>query len=155
MKTREIGVISIHPDRSQPLATDLKHILCALEGALENWVWCVKNVDWLGDDAETFCNAVQMAGYEGLWIDSHELVEQASRVYQTIEGEFFAFPRSLDRQDVSATDLDTGSFRTSKAVVAIVAVDGCYFDVYSKDPEVTSLLEKLPNARSEDPGHYF
>jgi hypothetical protein len=155
MQTRELGVISIRPDPSQPLGMDLKHILAVLEGKLGSWVWCVKNLDWLGNQAEAFCDAVEAAGPQGLWIDSHDLVARASGVYQTIEGEFFAFPRSIDRQAVQPTDLDLSSFPTSRALAVIVAVDGCYFDVYSKDPEVTALLETLPNARSESPDHYF
>ena len=155
MQIRELGVISIHPDPSQPLGMDLKHILHAFDGKLENWIWCMKNLDWLGNGAEAFFEAVEAAGPRGLWIDSHDLVAVVSGIYQTIEGEFFAFPRSIDRQEVGATDLDLSSFPASKAVIAIVAVDGCYFEVYSKDPEVTSLLEKLPNARSESPDRYF
>jgi hypothetical protein len=155
MQIRELDVISIHPDPSQPLGMDLKHILSALEGKLGDWVWCVKNLDWLGNDGEAFCEAVETAGPEGLWIDSHDLVEKVKGIYQTIEGEFLAFPRSIERQDVRTIDLGLSSFPTSRALVAIVAVDGCYFDVYSKDPEVTSLLQKLPNARSERPENYF
>jgi hypothetical protein len=155
MQIRELGVISIHLDPSHPLEMDLKHILSILEGKLEHWVWCVRGLDWLGDGGEAFCQAVEAAGPGGLWIDSHGLGEEARRIYQTIEGEFLAFPRSIDRRHVRAIDLDLSSFPTSKAVVAIVAVDGCYFDVYSKDPEVTALLEKLPNAKSENPERYF
>jgi len=155
MKTRELGVLSFHPDPSEPLGLDLKHILSALEGKLGDWVWSVKTLDWLGNEAEAFCEAVEAAGPGGLWIDSHDLVAVVSGIYQTIEGEFFAFPRSIDRREVGTIDLDLSSFPASKAVIAIIAVDGCYFDIYSKDPEVTSLLEKLPNARSESPERYF
>jgi hypothetical protein len=155
MQTRELNVISIHPDPSHPLGTDLRHILSALEGKLEEWVWCVKNLDWLGNGAEAFCEAVEAAGSGGLWIDSRDLLAVVSGIYQTIEGEFIAFPRSIDRHMVDTTDLDLSSFPASKSVIAIVAVDGCYFDVYSKDPEVTSVVEKLPNARSERPDLYF
>jgi hypothetical protein len=155
MQTRELGVVSIHPDPSQPLGVDIKDILSALERKLEGWVWCVKNLDWLGNDGEAVCEAVEAAGPGGLWLESREFIEESREIYQTIEGEFFAFPRSIDRQDVRASDLDLSSFPTSRAVVAIVAVDGCYFDVYSNEHEVTCLLATLPNARSERPEDYF
>jgi hypothetical protein len=156
MRTRELAVVSIHPDRSEPLGVDLKHILAALEGSLGAWVWCVKNLDWLGEDGESLCQAVEAAGPDGLWIDSNELREYVGRIYQTIEGEFLAFPKSIDRQRLDGNDVDLSSFPTSKAVVAIVAVDGCYFDVYSKDPGVTaSLVEGLQNVRLENPDQYF
>ena len=80
MQTRELGIISIHPNPSQPLGMDLKHILSALENKLGNWVWCVKNPDWLGNGAEAFCEAVEAAGPGGLWIDSHDLVAAVSGI---------------------------------------------------------------------------
>ena len=106
MPIRELGVISIHPDPSQPLGMDLRHILSTLGGNLGDWIWCVKKLDWLGDDGEAFCAAVEAAGPGGLWIDSHDLVEKAKGIYQTIEGEFLAFPRSIDRRNVRTIDLD-------------------------------------------------
>jgi hypothetical protein len=156
MRMQELAVVSIHPDRSNPLGLDLKHILSALEKTREDCVWCVKNLDWLGENGESLCEAVEAAGPEGMWIDSKDLARTVSGIYQTIEGEFLAFPASINRQDIGALELELSSFPGSRAIVAVVAVDGCYFDVYSKDPETTRLLHaKFPDAKDENPDRYF
>jgi hypothetical protein len=99
---------------------------------------------------------VEAAGPGGLWIDSEGLVKQSNGIYQTIEGKFMAFPKSIDRRELGPLDLSVSSFPASKAVVAVVAVDGCYFDVFSKDHETTNRLhEKFPDAMVEDPALYF
>ena len=156
MRTNEIDVLSLHPDPSNPLALDLKHLLSAFGHKLVDWVWCVKNLDWLGEEGESFCRAVEAAGPGGLWIDSRDLVQQVRGIYQTIEGEFVAFPESIERQSLGPLDLSLSSFPASKAVVAVVAIDGCYFDVYSKDSEATNLLQKrFPDATVENAELYF
>jgi hypothetical protein len=156
MKTQEVNVVSLHPDPSNPLGLDLKHILSSLDRKLVDWVWCVKNLDWLGENGESLCEAVEAAGSEGFWIDSQDLVKEVRGIYQTIEGEFVAFPRSIDRRDLEAIDLDLASFPASRAVVAVVAVDGCCFDVYSKDSETLKMLQdRFPDAKHENPDLYF
>src|SRR5205823_4888644 len=108
------------------------------------------------EDGETFCRAVEAAGPEGLWQTSDELLRRAQGIYQTIEGSFLAFSRSLDRHTIDGSDLELASFPSSKAEFAIVAVDGCYFDVYSKDAVVThDLLDRFPNAQSEPTDRFF
>jgi hypothetical protein len=156
MKTRELSVISLHPDPSNPLGLDLKQIISALDREIEDWVWCVKHLDWLGENGESLCQAVEAAGAGGFWIDSPVLLQEVAGIYQTIEGEFIAFPRTIDRRQLGLLDLSLSSFPASRAVVAIVAVDGCYFDVYSKDSKTTGrLYERFPDARVEDPKLYF
>ncbi len=156
MRTQELAVVSLQPDPSCPLGLDLKHILSALGGKLRDWVWCLKDLDWLGENGESLRDAVEAAGPGGLWIDSRDLLDIVAGIYQTIEGEFLAFPESIDRRDLGAPDLDLSSFPASRAVLAVVAVDGCSFDVYSKDPETTHLLQDtFPGARSENLDHYF
>jgi hypothetical protein len=156
MRLQEVSVVSLHPDPSDPLGLDLKHILSAFEPKLADWAWCVKNLDWLGENGESLCEAVETAGPEGFWIDSQDLVKEVGGIYQTIEGEFMAFPRSIDRRDLESLDLDLSSFPASRAVVGVVAVDGCYFDVYSKDSEALKMLHaKFPDAKNENPDLYF
>src|SRR5438094_229702 len=140
MQTQELSVISIHPDPARPLDLDLKHILSGLGERLESWVWCITDLDWLGEDGEMLCRAVEAAGPGGLWLDSQELIQHVQGIYQTIEGSFLAFPTSLDRRIIDESDRDLASFPLSKAEFAIVAVDGCYFDVYSKDAVATHDL---------------
>src|SRR2546430_2351613 len=115
MQTQELSVFSIHPDPTQPLGLDLKHILSGLGSRLGNWVWCVRNLDWLGKDGETLCQAVEAAGPEGLWLDSQELVQHTQDIYQTIEGSFLAFPKLLDRRTIDSSDLGLAGFPLSKA----------------------------------------
>jgi hypothetical protein len=156
MQTHELAVISIHPDQARPLDLDLRHILSALGKRSENWVWCVRDLDWLGEDGETLYRAVEAAGPTGFWLGSQELEQRAQSIYQTIEGSFLAFPKSLDRRSLDITDLDLASFPASQAEFAIVAVDGCYFDIYSKDALATQdLLGRFPNVHSEPTDRYF
>jgi hypothetical protein len=156
MQTQELSVLSIHPDPARPLDLDLRHILSALGERLGNWVWCVRHLDWLGKDGETLGWAVEAAGPGGLWLDSQQLIEGAQGIYQTIEGSFLAFSKSLDRRTIDASDLALASFPRNKADFAIIAVDGWYFDIYSKDSLITNdLLHKFPSARAEPPDRYF
>jgi hypothetical protein len=156
MKTQEVTVLSLRPDPANPLGLDLKHILSAFDRNLGDWVWCLKNLDWLGENGESLCQAVEAAGPGGFWIDSRDLVKEVNGIYQTIEGDFMAFPRSIDRRNLGVLDLSLSSFPASKSVIAVVAVDGCYFDIYSKDPESTNtLLERFPDATVENPELYF
>ena len=149
-------MISIHPNPARPLDLDLRHILAAVGDRLETWVWCIRDLDWLGEDGEALCRAVEAAGLEGLWLDSEELLQRAQGIYQTIEGSFLAFSQSLERRTIDAADLDLASFPLSKAEFAIIAVDGCSFDVYSKDAVVThNLLDRFPNTQSEPTDRYF
>lgn len=153
MSIREPPVLLLHPDPCNPLGLDLKHILSTIGPKLADWVWLIKDLDCLGENGEPFCQAVEAASPEGFQIDSQDLVKAADGIYQTIEGEFLAFPRSAVRQGLVPLDLSLSSFSASQAVVA---VDECYFDVYPKDAEVTDRLhERSPDVRIENPGLYF
>lgn len=155
MQARTICVFTIRPDPSRPLAMDLKHILAALDGAPAAWVWCVRGVDVLGEGAEAFCEAVEAAGPGGLWVESDDLLSIAAGIYQTIEGTFLAFPEGTEPGMIPASDLDLASFPTSPAVLAIVAVDGSWFDVYVKDPDLATRIEALPGTTADDPRRFF
>jgi hypothetical protein len=155
MKTQNISIVSIHPDPAQPLALDIKHILEAFGPYLDRWVWCVRNLDWLGDDAEALCQRVETAGSAGLWMTSQELLGHARNVYQTIEGELLAFPYETDPKTVTARELNLRCFPASRAELAIVAVDGGFFEAYAKDPDAMSRLRRFGDVRDEDPTKYF
>lgn len=155
MPTRNIAIVSVHPDPAQPLACDLKDLLAALGAYLEEWVWCVRNLDWLGPNSEAFCKEVEAAGPEGLWISSRELLSQAAKVYQTIEGEFLAFPREIDPRTVAISERNLESFPRNRAELAIAAVDGGFFEVFAKDPILLTALKGCKDVREEDPSVYF
>jgi Protein of unknown function (DUF2691) len=154
MKTQNIAVVSIHPDSSLPLGIDVKDILTALVPFLPQWTWCVRNLDWLGENADAACQAVEAAP-NGLWMSSQELLAHASKIYQTIDGEFVAFPRNVEPKDVNPPELRLAAFPESRAELAIVAVDGSYFEVYAKDPDIAASLRGLGNVRDENPDQYF
>ena len=153
MKTQNVSIVSIHPDPAKPLELDVKHILAALGPHLQQWTWCVRNLDWLGENAEAICKRVEAAAPKGLRITSPELLEAARGVYQTIEGEFIAFPRDLDALEVDLQG-GVGSFPTSKADFAIVAVDGSFFVIYAKDPDILVSLRGIGDIREEDVSLY-
>ena len=149
MITQNVSIVSIHPDPVQPLELDIKHILSALGPAMQGWIWCVRNLEWLGENAEAFNRRVDAAGAAGLWVPAQELLDAARGVYQTIEGEFQAFPHEVDPEETLAL------FPASQAELAIVAVDGGFFEVYAKDPEVLARLRNFKDVRNEDPRVYF
>jgi hypothetical protein len=155
MKTQDITILSIHPDATQPLAFDLKELLAALKPYCERWIWCVRNLDWLGENSEAVCQQVEAAGLAGLWMSSQDLLGHARGIYQTIEGEFLAFPREVDPRTVNADEVNLGAFPASRAELVIVAVDGGFFEVYAKDPKLLTPLRQFKDVREEDPGAYF
>jgi hypothetical protein len=156
MTTRELAVISIRPDPARPLGLDLGSILAAFGDRLARWVWCVRDLDWLGEDDEAFCRAVEAAGPHGLWLASDELLAHARGIHQTVEGTFLAFPGSLAPAAIRDDELLLASFPTSRAEVAIEAVDGILFDVHTKSPEIAeNLLRRFSGAHAEDPTCYY
>jgi len=84
-----------------------------------------------------------------------DLLNQARKVYQTVAGAFLAFPRGLNMKSIAADDLNLRAFPSSRAELAIVAVDGSFFEVFAKDPELLTPLRKFPDVREENPAAYF
>jgi hypothetical protein len=57
---------------------------------------------------------------------------------------------------VTVEDVNLGLFPTSKAELAIVAVDSSFFEIYAKDPQlVTALQHHFKEVRLQDPASYF
>jgi hypothetical protein len=155
MKTQNISIVSVHPDPANALSLDIKDILTALAPELPRWTWCVRNLDWLGKDADALCLRAENAGPQGYWISSEELLGYARNVYQTIEGQFLAFPKDVGPMNVPLEQLQISAFADSAAELGIVAVDGGFFDVYAKDAANLSLLRQLGDVREEDTKMYF
>lgn len=155
MKTENVSIVSIRPDPSRPLGLDVKDILTALHAQMPHWRWCVRNLDWLGENADTLCRIVEQAGPGGHWMDSQDLQDQACRVYQTIEGEFLAFPLDVEPSAVTHAEMQLSAFPESRAELAIVAVDGGFFEVYTKDADIVALLRQFRDVRDEDAKMYF
>ncbi len=154
MKTQNIAIVSIHPDPAVPLGIDVKDILAALARRLPEWIWCIRKLDWLGENADALCQMVE-ATPTGLWMTSQDLVAQARGIYQTIDGEFLAFPRKTEPKAVEDQEVSLAFFPESRAELAIVAVDGGYFDIYAKDASDVAALHGLRNAHAENPDEYF
>lgn len=156
MNTTTVSIVSVRPDPDRRLDLDLKHILSALAPFLSEWMWCIRNLDWLGDQgSEDLCLAVETAGRKGLWMSSQDLVDIANRVYQTIEGEFVAFAKCIDAETISSDDLALGCFPRNEAQLAIVAIDGGFFEVYAKDATFLMPFQGMRSTQQEDPSKYF
>jgi hypothetical protein len=155
VKTQSIAIVSLHPDPDKPLAFDLKEILAALGPQLQSWIWCVRNLDWLGENADAICETVEAAAPGGIWLKSDDLLKRARGVYQTIEGELLAFPCEIDPKTVPVQELSLRAFPGGRAELAIVAVDGGFFEVYAKDAEVIGGLKSFCEVRDENPDNYF
>jgi len=86
---------------------------------------------------------------------SEELIGHAQGIYQTIEGDFLAFPRQVDPSTVTSDELSLRAFPASRAQLAIVIVDGGFFEVYAKDPDFLGPLRQFKDVRNENPREYF
>jgi hypothetical protein len=156
MISSTITIMSLRPAIDGPLEFDLKHILHALRPFLSEWVWCIQKVDWLGDDiSEDVCQKVAGTGANGLWISSDALLEIVNKVYQTIEGVFLAFPIATDPGTLPLKDIELKYFPTSPASLAIVAIDGSFFEVYTKDAKHIGALQIFEGIQYENPNLYF
>ncbi len=158
MPTPTVAVLSLRPlDPTRPDAPDLRDILQALGPRLGDWGWCVKHLDWLGDAAaDEFSQRVEAARPGGVWLPSEMLQQYARNVWQTIDGDFYAFPQTVDPGSVNTRNLDAMSFATLPWELAIRAVDGTWFDILAKDPDDLSRVRHLAGARVEDvTDHYL
>src|SRR5262245_8823232 len=156
MQPTRVEVFSLHP-HADPPEFDLKDILRALEALAKGCVWWLSGLESVGGAVcESGGRASDTAGDKGLWMPWAELEAFAQDTRQTIEGRLVAFPADLDRRAVTAEERGLGAFPTSRASLAIVAIDGCYFDVYAKTPDVgASLRQHFREVRVEDPSNYF
>jgi hypothetical protein len=135
---------------------DLKDVLAALQPRLNDWVWCVRGLDWLGGErAEALCRQVEIARPGGLWLPSDELLSITQNVWQTIDGQFYAFPRTLNLRDFDTRDLHPATFPTTSAELAILAIDGSLFEVFAKDPHDLERVRLLAGVRDENVANYF
>jgi hypothetical protein len=150
-----IQVLSIHDAKDMQLAVDLKDILRVLTGYLTRWTWCITSLDCQGGECDAVCQAVENAS-PGSWMSSEDLVKFAGGVHQVIEGTFIALPKNIDRESIEPADLDLGEFPSHRAEFAVVVVDGSWFDVFTKDPEIADLLRRsFEDVRDQNPGNFF
>src|SRR5262245_60825925 len=123
MQGTGVQILSLHDKKNGVLTFDLKDVLRVLGDHLSQWTWCITHLECVSGASDALCRQVEAAQGSALWQTSEDLLRQAEDISQTIEGKFIAFPRGVDRQTLTAGDLDLWSFQDSKAVLAIVAVD--------------------------------
>lgn len=155
MVEKRARVLSLQPKADVPLSVDIKDILASLRPFLNRWVWSVRSLDWLSQPMDDLPEQVAAAGVSGLWLPSAELCRHAETVYQTLEGKFLAFPSTLSPDTICADELDLQRFPASRAELAIEAIDGGIIDVYAKDRELVSILQRFSDVREEDARLYF
>jgi hypothetical protein len=156
MQKTAIQILSIHDRRDACLAFDLKDVLRALGRHLEQWIWCITELDCIGSRTEAVTQQVKAARGRGVWMHSAEMMKLAGDMDQTIDGEIIAFPKDIDRHSIEARELNVSAFPGSRAELAIRAVDSSFFEVYTKDPEIAHLLRRqFKDIHSEDPTRYF
>jgi hypothetical protein len=155
MANPKVAVLTIYPAWQEgELGLDLRDLLTALKPRLEDWVWCVSRLDWLGEDedAETFCMATDAASADGVWMSSKELVHRAGKVYQTIEGTFLAYPKRAAPLEINCAGAAADrAWAVDEPVLSIEAIDGTLFEVCARDASLLDLLRDLPGARDEAP----
>ena len=138
-----VYVVSVH-DRSTKgnyLAFDLREVLAALGNDVLHWRWWVTGLDALGDqELQSFCNAVESQGRNGVWLAAEELLLLAKKIDQTIDGEFFAFTKEVVPSELTSEDLNWGRFPENKMQLGILAVDSSYFEVFAKHEWVMTAV---------------
>lgn len=144
--TNTIQIVSIHDVGPKGfLSFDLVQILMAMQQSVRQCSWIVSDFECTGEPVptRTIFSFNQLANY-------------AQSVGQTIECTVVGVPPC----DLAGTDLETvtriSDFPTSRARVAILAVDSSYFEVISKDSVViTQIQQAFREVRVEDPRRYF
>src|SRR5947207_746590 len=105
MQPAVVQVATIHDHRGSVLALDLKDVLQVLGEDPRVWAWCITLLECTGGEyCAEICRAVENAGESGVWISGHELLQLANDIQQTIEGEWIAFPKEIDRTEITMDD---------------------------------------------------
>src|SRR5262249_21888100 len=110
---------------------------------IESYEWIAFDVDFVGGSFVA----------EGELLTTRTLLERSRNVEQTIDGKFLAYH---ERPIVAKARWDYSHFPDSNAVLAVVAVDSSYFEVYTKNAENVRLLKgRFSDVTDEDPNQYF
>lgn len=158
MPDPQVYVVSVHDEEPERpvLAVDLKHILAALRPVAGDWHFCVVNLEATGAGAEPLHSQIEAASGRGAWFGFDEMQGRADAIEQTIEGVILAFAGSTTPETVNAQELELGSFPSSRAVCAIVAIDSSYFEVYAKNSAVVERIrQSFTRVISRDTQDYF
>jgi hypothetical protein len=150
-----VQVLTIHDHIDSRLAFELKDVLRALDNYVDRWSWCITELDCFGGESEAVCQAVEATHGSGIWLSSTELRKLAAGIAQTIDGQFIAYPKEIDRRTVDP-GAAWGEFPASRAELFIHAVDSTFFEIFVKDPEIAVRLQQtFKDVRVEDPEVYF
>lgn len=155
MNHKPISIIAIATSQTTSRIPDMNTILAALGSHVDSWNWCVRGVDAVGPTAADFCRRVELAGDKGLWLSSEQLLAETAGIAQTIEGEFLAFPITVDPRTLHQNERSWINFPASPAELAIVAVDGTTFDILTKDGRLLSNLRKQWQVTDQPITSYF
>jgi len=145
-KTNNWGVwiLSVHDKTPEGhLAFDLLDIIKCLTSTIESYRWVAFDLDFLGD----------MFFAEGECLSTSELIDRSTKVEQVIDDTFLAYSHTPIAGSVRS---DWSHFPGSSAVLAVVAIDSSFFDVYTKNVDHMRLLKsRFADVREEDPDRYF
>jgi hypothetical protein len=157
MMQTAVQVVSLHDRKGTLLAVDLKDVLLALEKQLGKWTWYMRLLECVGGEySQAMCQAAESSEARGLWISEEDLLKLAQDLDQTIDGEWIAFPKAIDPEQITQDDLNLGFFPTSKAELAIAVIDSTFVQVYAKDAAVITALQRhFKDVRLEDPANHF
>jgi formylmethanofuran dehydrogenase subunit E len=143
---RKMWIVSIH-DRHPAgyLAFDVIDIIDAILPKVSSYYWIALDVDWIGGSIR-----------EGETMTTFELKLCLANVVQIIDGIFLGYNTLCPELDRGKAAKDYAHFPDSDADIAIVAVDGSFFEVYTKDAEIIRLLrDRFVDVREEDVSNYF
>ncbi len=150
-----ITIVSIATDQSGQPLPDLNSIVSTLGSGVNQFNWLLHRLDALGPNAESLCGRVELAGDDGLWLSTEQLFEETAGITQTIEGELLGFPNSIDRSSIGYDERFWLRLPTSRAQLAIVAIDGMEFDILSKDNRLISNLRNKWHVTDQSITDYF
>lgn len=134
---------------------DLRDILACLGRPIDHWSWCLFRLDAIGPTAADICRRIESAGETGLWLTTEQLRHEALGIDQTIEGEFVAFPDSVEPTNVAPEEWSWLNFPSSRAELAIVAIDGTTFDILAKNSRMLTEIRRHWPVIDQPISNYF
>lgn len=153
-----VYLVSIHDQSPRGyLAFDLRDVLAALGDNVSQWTWWVTELDALGDaEVQSFCDAVESQGENGVWVTAEEFMLLAGKIEQTIEGKFFGFTKDRSPSELTDEDLNWGRFPTNQMQIGILAVDSSFFEVFARQESIVAAVRsKFSDVREKNPDSYF
>jgi hypothetical protein len=123
---------------------------------ISDLTWGVEAIAVNGPQAQDFCTMVESAPEHRILVTGTELLEYVQAFLQVDEGIFAGYHNDSDAAIFLRFGWARTRFTSPACELAMVAVDGCGFDVYLRSRVYADrLTAHFKAARWEDPANYL